>query len=702
MAPDNFAQSGGITRKKPAVRPAFRLHHQAANVRQGVVDDGDETRTISTVDHAVVEGQGDRQHQARHELFTIPHRLHRRLGDAEDSHFRRVHDRREVGGAQAADAGDGEAAALHFAGGQLAIARFFGDGHQLARKLDDAFLVHIFEHRYNQAVRGIHRHADVDVFFQRQTLTVFRQRAVKARHLLKGSGNGFHDEDNRGDLHIQLTLLSFGVLLLTERFQIGDIGFVEVRNVRDHHPVTAQVRARDFLDAAQFHFFHFTKLAEVHFRPRQQTRQRTTGRASGRCGFCTFNGVFHVSLNVFAQDAAFTTGAFHFREVHAEFARQAADQRRRVDVSVVFSKFRFAFGFRRSRSRFVSFRRRSRSRRFLFRRRSRRRRCAFYFEDHDKRPGGDFIAHVHLQLFHGTCERCRNFHRGFVAFYGDKRLFSGDFVAHFHQHFGHFDFIAADIRHVDVFRASGCRRCRCRLLGNLRFGFSRRRSARHFEDHNQGASGNFVAGVDFDLFHGTRERRRDFHRGFVAFYGDKRLLGFNFVAHFHQDLGDFDFVAADIRYVNVFCCRGCRCCCRSGFFLLFSLRRCSGCCTFGGIENHDQFAGFDFVAHGHFDLFDHARLRRRDFHRGFVAFYGDQRLFSFNLVAHFDQDLGDFNFVRPDVRYIDFDSHSFFTSYARRGLTFSASILNLVIASATTFLSISPRLASSPSAATTT
>lgn len=60
------------------------------------------------------------------------------------------------------------------------------------------------------------------------------------------------------------------------------------------------------------------------------------------------------------------------------------------------------------------------------------------------------------------------------------------------------------------------------------------------------------------------------------------------------------------------------------------------------------------------------------------------------------------NFICPDVRYFDFDSHYSFTSYARRGLTLSASMLNLVIASATTFLSISPRLASSPSAATTT
>ena len=50
----------------------FYLHHQTANVRQRVVNDGNETGTISTVDHAVVEGERNRQHQTRHELFTCP------------------------------------------------------------------------------------------------------------------------------------------------------------------------------------------------------------------------------------------------------------------------------------------------------------------------------------------------------------------------------------------------------------------------------------------------------------------------------------------------------------------------------------------------------------------------------------------------------------------------------------------------------
>lgn len=58
--------------------------------------------------------------------------------------------------------------------------------------------------------------------------------AVEAWHLFQRRRNRLHDEDHWGELHVQLTLLSFGVLLFTERFQIGDIGLIEVGNVRDH------------------------------------------------------------------------------------------------------------------------------------------------------------------------------------------------------------------------------------------------------------------------------------------------------------------------------------------------------------------------------------------------------------------------------------------------------------------------------------
>ncbi len=50
-------------------------------------------------------------------------------------------------------------------------------------------------------------------------------------------------------------------------------------------------------------------------------------------------------------------------------------------------------------------------------------------------------------------------------------------------------------------------------------------------------------------------------------------------------------------------------------------------------EDHNQRAGRHFITGVHFDPFHGARERRRHFHRGLVAFDGDQRLFSFSTVS---------------------------------------------------------------------
>ena len=77
------------------------------------------------------------------------------------------------------------------------------------------------------------------------------------------------------------------------------------------------------------------------------------------------------------------------------------------------------------------------------------------------------------------------------------------------------------------------------------------------------------------IFDGTGERRRNFHRGFITFYGDQGLLSGDGVAHFNHDLSDFDFIAADIRDVNFFRCRGSRWSSggRSGFLLPAQVQR---------------------------------------------------------------------------------------------------------------------------------
>lgn len=196
----------------------FYLYYQTANVRQRVVNDGNETGIISIVDYAVVEGERNRQYQTRYEFFIILYRFYRGFGNVEDSYFRRVYNRREVGSIQVVDVGDGEVIVLYFVRSQFIVTRFFRNSYQFARQFDDVFFVDVFEYRNNQIVRGIYRYIDVDVFFQGQTLIVFRQRIIEARYLFKSCSNGFYDEDNRGDFYIQFTFRRFFVLLFTERF----------------------------------------------------------------------------------------------------------------------------------------------------------------------------------------------------------------------------------------------------------------------------------------------------------------------------------------------------------------------------------------------------------------------------------------------------------------------------------------------------
>ena len=62
----------------------------------------------------------------------------------------------------------------------------------------------------------------------------------------------------------------FGVDLVAERFEIGDVGFVVVRDVRNLQPVAMQVRTGELLDARQRLALDLTELREIDLRPRRQ------------------------------------------------------------------------------------------------------------------------------------------------------------------------------------------------------------------------------------------------------------------------------------------------------------------------------------------------------------------------------------------------------------------------------------------------
>ena len=76
--------------------------------------------------------------------------------------------------ANAAQAADSEAAALHVGAAQLAFARFLGQLAHFLADLQDAFLVGIFEHGHDQAVGRVGDKTDVEILLVNQPSKIGR------------------------------------------------------------------------------------------------------------------------------------------------------------------------------------------------------------------------------------------------------------------------------------------------------------------------------------------------------------------------------------------------------------------------------------------------------------------------------------------------------------------------------------------------
>ncbi len=115
----------------------------------------------------------------------------------------------------------------------------------------------------------------------------------------------------------------FGILLLAERFQIGDIGLSEVSTCGIITQLRLRLAPEIFWIRPSSTSSTSPNLLEVNLRPRQHARDTAAAAAAG-AGFSRLTASSR-SLNVFAQDTTFTAGAFHFRQVNTELARQAAN-----------------------------------------------------------------------------------------------------------------------------------------------------------------------------------------------------------------------------------------------------------------------------------------------------------------------------------------------------------------------------------------
>ena len=225
------------------------------------------------------------------------------------------------------------------------------------------------------------------------------------------------------------------------------------------------------------------------------------------------------------------------------------------------------------------------------------------------------------------------------------------------------------------------------------------------ERQDDRALADLVAGLDLDLAHGARERRRHFHRRLVRLERDQRILRLHAVAGLDEDLDDRNVLeVADIGDPHLGDSSGCA-----------DRRRRStddrarlGLLGAGALELHNHRAFAHLVADLHDHRLHHAVARRRHLHGRLVGLQRNQGILGLHLVARLDEDLDHRDVLEvADVGNLDVDQTTHRSVLGSAGHTVQgaarpASILYLAMASATIAGLIAPSSASALSAATAT
>src|SRR6185437_10166590 len=111
--------------------------------------------------------------------------------------------------------------------------------------------------------------------------------------------------------------------------EIGDVGVVELRDVRDHHPVAREVGAGNLLDPRDRLRLDRSEFREVHARPWQQIQCAAAGDAAcaGSAGCGRGERALDELLHIVVDDPALRPAARYAAELDAELARELAYRR---------------------------------------------------------------------------------------------------------------------------------------------------------------------------------------------------------------------------------------------------------------------------------------------------------------------------------------------------------------------------------------
>src|SRR5437867_1539959 len=429
----------------------------AADVGEDRGQIGREARAGRAVDDAVVVGERQRQHQPRSEGAVLVDRPHLRSRHAENRYFGCVDDGRERRTADAAEAGDAEAAAAHAVGLEFFLARGSGDFSQLLRQIENTLAVSVPDHWHQQAVGRIDRDSDVIVLLDDQVLAGLVERGVELRELLQRVYRSFHQGREHGEFEASC-FRDLGVLL-AERLELGDVGLVVLSDVRDGDPVAMQESAGKLPDSRQRFGFDRAELREIHLRPLRQIQNERAARDDGGDRGRTPHYCLHELLDIRLRDASLRARALDPNKVDAELARELAYRGARVRqrsrgwrrcVGHAFSAANRRRGgdwcrdgckHRGGLCRVLGFRGG-----LCWRRRG----ILCLFKNEDGTALRNLVAGLDSQFLHHAGSRRRNLHRRLVRFHRDQRLLGLHRIARFDQHLDHIDVLeVADVGYED-------------------------------------------------------------------------------------------------------------------------------------------------------------------------------------------------------------------------------------------------------------
>ena len=119
-------------------------------------------------------------------------------------------------------------------GVSLPVRAFSESAASSAANRQDVFLVHIADHRHQQAAVGINGYSDVNVFFEDQFVGGGVDAGVEARVADQLRGHQFHQD--HGDGHFGGGGGQGGVVLAAQALQFADVSLVALVDVGDGGP----------------------------------------------------------------------------------------------------------------------------------------------------------------------------------------------------------------------------------------------------------------------------------------------------------------------------------------------------------------------------------------------------------------------------------------------------------------------------------